>query len=99
MRELQHQMVRVQRAQELSQRRPGAFLNGLTSVIPKTEMYRLLAPNRIEHAVDGLSGDRAVTWIAGNVRFVDLDASALQLCSLRRKRIRDGECQLFEIVI
>jgi hypothetical protein len=99
MRELQHEVVGMQRVQKADQRGPFAFLDGLAAVVAEAEVDGFAAFDGIEHAIDARSGDGRIGGIAGDVGFIDLHAVALQFSGLSGQGIGDGHVQRGEVVV
>src|SRR5262245_57565938 len=78
MRQLEHQMVRLQPVQEADESAPLAFLNRLAPVIAKTQVNGPLAIERSEHPINRRRRDFGVGRSAWNICLVNLQAGAWQ---------------------
>ena len=78
MSQLEDKMVRLQSIQEADQAPPGAVLDNLPSIIPKAEVHSLLhsLADTLKDLVDRRGGKRSILGVAGDVRFIDLQAGA-----------------------
>jgi hypothetical protein len=78
---------------------PLAFLDGLAAVVAEAEMDGARTGEGIEHAINRLGGNGTVGWIAGDIRFVDLQATARKPGDLLRENIGDGHQQILEAAV
>ena len=98
-RQLQNEMVHVQRIQKIHQRPPLTFLNCLTAVVAKAKMHSALNLDLVQNAVDRFGSERRVLRIASHVGLIHLDAGARQVGDLCGQNIGDGERQRFKVPV
>lgn len=93
------EVIDLESVEEVDELGPGAGLDALAAVVAEAEVERAFDLDIPEDAVDGLGGEGAVFRGAGEVGFVDLDASAVEIGDLSGKDVGEGEEKGFKVAV
>src|SRR5206468_1465238 len=93
-RELEHEVIGVQRVEERDQIAPEPAQRRLSTVVAKADVDRLLVDDAVEHVIDGLNRPRRVLRVLGDARLVQLHRIRLDQFELAPQHAGDVHRQI-----